>query len=213
MNTDKHKLFDGIIFGILLLLAGCQSAPPTPTPPPAYEYKGVIVDPPLEVPDFELTANDGQPLRLSELKEDVTLIFFGYTFCPDVCPLTLVNVKQALAGLPEPERVRVLFISVDPERDSPAVMTRYVKNFGPQFTGLTAASVAEMQEILKPFGAFAAKEEVPDSAAGYLMAHSTRLYLVIPQKRLMLLQYQHGFLPEELQSDLAHLLNRENFRR
>lgn len=178
--------------------AGCSS----------YEYKGSPLDPPLSVPDFELMADSGQPFRLSESDSDITLVFFGYTFCPDVCPLTMADVKQALAQL-EPaqqERVQVVFISADPERDTPEVLSKYVDAFNPEFTGLTD-DFEKVREVMKPFGAFAEKEEVENSAAGYLVSHTARLYLLDTQKREILLTYPFGFAPEELVSDLIYLLN------
>jgi protein SCO1/2 len=174
---------------------------------PAYEFKGARLEPPAPVPDFELTADNGQPFRLSEANSDISLVYFGYTFCPDVCPLTMVDVRDALAELDpaERERVQVIFISVDPERDTPDVLTRYLAAFDPTFIGLTD-DFEKIQAVMKPFGAFAEKEEVEDSVAGYLMSHTARVYLLDADHEI-LLTYSFGFEPEDLSSDLTYLLN------
>lgn len=189
-----------ILLTLAVISAGCST----------YEYKGSQLNPPLSVQDFELMADNGQSFRLSQSDSDITLVFFGYTFCPDVCPLTMADVKQALAQLEsaQQERVQVVFISADPERDTPEKLSKYLAAFNPDFVGLTD-DMEKIQEVMKPFGAFAEKEEVEDSAAGYLVAHTARLYLLDTQKREILLTYPFGFEAEELASDLTYLLNQK----
>lgn len=198
MLKNQHLWLPIMLVMVVWISAGCSS----------YEYKGFPLDPPLSAPDFELMADNGQPFRLSESDSDITLVFFGYTFCPDVCPTTMADVKQALAQL-EPaqrERVQVIFISADPERDTPEKLAKYLDAFNPEFMGLTD-DMEKVQEVMKPFGAFAEKEAVEDSAAGYLVSHTARLYLLDTEKREILLTYPFGFGPEELASDLSYLLN------
>lgn len=189
--------------GIILLFgSGCQALMP------GYEYKGTLFDPPAPLPNFELADSQGQPFQLADTQGDVTLIYFGYTFCPDVCPLTLADVKKALEGLEARDRVHVVFISVDPERDTPEVLEQYVHAFDPAFIGLTG-EFEELQEIMKPYGAYAEKDETSASGAGYLVNHTARLYLVDPQGELRL-TYPFGFKPEDLRSDLAHILQQSS---
>ena len=204
MTNQKYPIFWLVIIlaGLALFGVGCQAFASD------YEYKGVLLDPPLSLPDFELAATDGQPFHLSEVEGDIALIYFGYTFCPDVCPLTMADVRKALTDLEGQENIHVIFISVDPERDTPEVLGRYVKAFGPAFIGLTD-DFEKTQEVMKAYGAFAEKEEVPDSAAGYLVSHTARLYLVSPEREL-LLTYPFGFESEDLRSDLTYLLQQEN---
>ncbi|NJN93942.1 MAG: SCO family protein [Anaerolineales bacterium] len=196
----------GLVVTLLVLVAagvGCQAFAPT------YEFKGAILEPALPVPDFELNSTTGQPFRLSQVKGDIALIYFGYTYCPDVCPLTLADIKQAVNKLEQGrERVHFIFISVDPERDTPEALSRYVTAFDPSFIGLTD-DFEKVKEVMKPYGAFAEKEIVSDSAAGYLVSHSARVYLVNADQNLLLM-YPFGFKPEDLSSDLAHLLSQEN---
>lgn len=195
----KTRLFSFFAL-IILVFAGtaCSST---------YEFKGAQFDPPAPVPDFELTADNGQPFRLSETNSDITLVYFGYTFCPDVCPLTMVDVRDALNQLDpaQHERVQVLFISTDPERDTPEVLDRYLAAFDPDFIGLTD-DFSKIQTVMKPFGAFAEKEKVADSAAGYLVSHTARLYLLNADHEI-LLTYSFGFEPEDLAGDISYLLN------
>ncbi len=183
-----------VLLGVIVFGAGCSS----------YEYKGAVLDPPMAVPDFELTDTNNQPFHLSDVKGDIALIYFGYTFCPDVCPLTLWDVKQALADFEGKNRVKVIFVSVDPERDTPDVLAKYLSGFDPEYIGLTD-DFEKVEAVMKPFGAFAEKEDVEGSAAGYLVNHTARLYLLTPEQELMLM-YPFGFEPEDLRSDLTHLL-------
>jgi len=203
MLKQKYGVgFVSLLIGMILVVTGCQALGA------GYEFKGNVFDPPVSLPDFELMDTSGQPFHLSDLEGDLTLIYFGYTFCPDVCPLTMVDVRDALASLETgQERVHVVFISVDPERDTPDVLARYLAAFDSEYIGLTD-DYEKIQEVMKPFGVFAQKEEVTDSAAGYLVSHTSRVYLVGPEREL-LLTYPFGFEAEDLRSDLAHLLQQQ----
>lgn len=184
----------------LLFSVGCQAIS-------GYEYKGAVLDPPTPLEDFVLTDTKGQPFHLSDTEGEITLVYFGYTFCPDVCPLTMWDVKQALADVPNSDQVNVIFISVDPERDTPEVLDRYVSAFGSEFIGLTD-DWAKIEDVLPVFGAYAEKEETSDSAANYLVSHTARLYLINPNRELQMM-YPFGFAPEDLTSDLNYLLEQE----
>jgi protein SCO1 len=202
-----------VLAGLTLFTASCQAfAAP-------YEYKGNLLDPPVPVPDFELRATDGSLFRLSSLEGKIALVFFGYTHCPDVCPLTVAKVQQALAGLDiaERERVQFIFISTDPERDTPEVLGRYLGNFNPEFIGLTD-DFARIEAVMKPFWAYAEKEQLPEptahhdhteTLANYLVMHTGRVYLVTPRREL-LLTYPSELTAEDLQSDLLYLLKQES---
>ncbi|MCB9077973.1 MAG: SCO family protein [Anaerolineaceae bacterium] len=183
---------------ISLVMVGCQSLMG------GYEFKGSQLDPPLPVPEFELMSTTGEPFHLSDAAGRLTLVYFGYTFCPDVCPLTMADVKQALAQMDNPDQVNVVFISVDPERDTPEVLARYLHAFSPDFIGLTD-DFEKTQDVMVAFGAFAEKEDAADSAAGYLVSHTSRLYLLDPQGEIIL-TYSFGFEPDDLRADLEYLL-------
>jgi protein SCO1/2 len=203
MFKHRNNLFwlVALLMGLALLGVSCLGAP-------AHEYKGAVLEPPASLPDFELQDVKGKSFYLHEVKGDVALIYFGYTSCPDVCPLTLYGIKEALTSLKTGrERVHVIFVSTDPERDTPDVLQRYLASFDPSFIGLTD-DFEKVKEVMKPYGAFAEKEGMTDSAADYVVSHSARVFLVDPQGQL-LLTYPYDFEVDDLHSDLEYLLQQE----
>lgn len=146
-----------------------------------YKYQGTLIEPPVQVGEINLTDQYGQPFQLSQLleTEDVraVAIFFGYVHCPDVCPITLAEFKRAKEKLgPQAEYVRFVFITVDPERDSPEFMQRHLANYDPDFIGLTG-SPEELEAVWEKFWVYREVQE-SSSAGGYLVDHSTRVYVL-----------------------------------
>ena len=135
--------------------------------------------------DFHLTDQNGKPRSLADFKGKVVAVFFGYTFCPDVCPITLAELSGALKQLgADAARVQVLFITVDPERDTQAVLARYVSFFNPDFLGLYG-SAEQTKETAKEYNVFYEKE--PGNTPGsYSVSHSAGTYLYDPAGRLRL---------------------------
>jgi protein SCO1/2 len=169
-----------------------------------YTYKGALIDPPAPAADFVLNDQHGEPFRLSDQRGKVVLIFFGYTHCPDVCPVTLSEYKQIKASLGEKaDQVRFVFISVDPERDTRQRVGDYVANFDPGITGLTGERLA-LEPVWKSYGVYAARQEL-GSAAGYLVDHSARMYLIDPQGNWRL-NYAFGMDANGIVQDILHLL-------
>jgi protein SCO1/2 len=135
--------------------------------------------------DFRLTGHDGRTYSLSDFRGKVVVIFFGYTFCPDVCPTTLLELANALKQLgPSAQRVQVLFVTVDPERDTPEVLKRYVTAFNPGFLGLYG-SADTLAATAKEFNVFYAKHPGP-SPQTYSMDHSAGTYIYDMAGRLRL---------------------------
>ena len=138
--------------------------------------------------NFELTDHNGQTRKLQDFAGKVVVMFFGYTQCPDVCPTTLsemAEVKKALGQ--DGDRLQVLFVSVDPERDTPAVLKTYVAYFHPQMLG-AVGNASETAAVAKQFGAGYVRQPTrPDG--GYAVDHSSQTYLVDTQGRLV------GILP------------------
>ena len=135
--------------------------------------------------DFELTAPDGKPRRLADFRGKAVVMFFGYTQCPDVCPTTLAALAEAMKRLgPDADRVQVLFVTIDPERDTPALLSQYVPAFDPRFLGLygdadATARTAKEFKILY--------QKAPGATpASYTMDHSAGTYVFDPQGRLRL---------------------------
>ena len=130
--------------------------------------------------DFELVNQRGERMRLSDLKGRALVMFFGYTFCPDVCPATLARVREVRAALPpeDADRFTGVLVSVDPARDTPERLGEYVEFFDPAFIGLTGTE-DELEDIARRYGA---QYMIPEgqSRDGYLVNHSTIAYLIDP---------------------------------
>lgn len=194
----------GLLALALIALAATWAAGAFPRP---YTFHGTQFDPPRPIADFTLTNQDGQPVRLSDYRGKLVVLFFGYTHCPDVCPTTLARLNQVMRALgDEGGAVQVLFISVDPERDTPAVLKQFLSHFNPAFTGLTGQA-EQVRAVTQAFGVYVQKEEV-GSAAGYLVTHTARIYAIDLQGRLVL-AYPADAQVQDLVADLKHLLLRE----
>jgi protein SCO1/2 len=119
-------------FLVLLLVLVAATACGTP-----YQYSGTLLDPPKPGSDWTLTNQSGAAVQLSQQLGDITLVYFGYTSCPDFCPTTMGEWKQVRQQLgADAARVRFVLVSVDPETDTPTVLARYLQNFDPSFIGL-----------------------------------------------------------------------------
>lgn len=147
---------------------------------------------------------DGKPRTLADFKGKVTVIFFGYTQCPDVCPTTLAELAEARALLgKDAERVQGVFVSLDPERDTPEVLKAYVANFGADFVGLRGDE-EETRAAAKEFKIFYAK--VPGKTEGsYTVDHTAGSYVIDAQGRVRLFE-RYAIGPEKLAADLRILL-------
>jgi len=154
--------------------------------------------------ELALDGHDGRPRTLADFRGKAVLVFFGYTHCPDVCPTTLADAAQALKALgKDADRVQVLFVTVDPERDTPAVLSKYVPAFDPRFLGMHGDAAA-IQKAAKEFKIF--YEKRPGKAPGeYTMDHSGQSYVFDPQGRIRLL-LRHDRLSQDLAEDLRTLL-------
>jgi protein SCO1/2 len=134
-------------------------------------------------PEIELTRAAGDTFRLSDTRGKVTALFFGYTSCPDVCPTTMAELKQALDSLGgQADQVQVLFVTVDPQRDTPERVQEYVDHFNPDFIGLSGTE-AELAPVWHDYGVFRQVVE-GTSAAGYLVDHTARVTLIDQQGNL-----------------------------
>lgn len=152
-------------------------------------FYGVEYQRPLAAPEITLTRDNGEIFRLSGQKGKAVLLFFGYTFCPDVCPTTLAELKQVYDGLGDNAQfVQVVFITVDPGRDTSQKIQEYVNRFNPAFIGLSG-SETELEGIWKNYGIF--REIVPGtSPADYGVDHTARISLIDPDGNLRL---SYGF--------------------
>jgi protein SCO1/2 len=175
--------------------------------PASAEFYGMEYSSPQPARDFVLKAPDGSDFRLSKQRGQVVVLSFGYTFCPDVCPATLVELAQVRAILGEvAKRMRVLFITLDPERDTPERLGIYTRAFDPTFLGLTGTP-SQLAQVREAYGVTATQEVVAGTAAAYLTAHSAYTYVVDPEGRLRLV-FPFGMAVEEMVHDIKRLLRR-----
>ncbi|HJT42884.1 MAG TPA: SCO family protein [Rhizomicrobium sp.] len=157
---------------------------------------------------FRLTDQNGKTVTDTDFRGRYMLIFFGYSFCPDICPTTMGVAAQALETLGgRANRVVPIFITTDPERDTPQVLGEYMKAFGPNFIGLTG-SPAAIQEVGKKFRVYAVKKPLDPAkglAGGYSVDHSSVLYLMGPDGKLVSF-YDGPVSPDDLAKDLQKKL-------
>lgn len=197
MAVSRRTLITAL--GAAALVPGCDRAS-TPT-----GFKAIDITGAEYAQNFDLPDADGKRRTLADFKGKVTVVFFGFTHCPDVCPTTLLElaaVKKALG--PDGDRVQGIFITVDPERDTPALLKAYVDNFGQGFVALRG-TLDETKATAKAFKVFYAK--VPGSTEGsYSMDHTAGSYIFDAQGKIRLFT-RYGVGAEALTSDLKTLLS------
>ena len=173
-----------------------------------HTFAAGIVEPVEAAPDFTLTDQTGQPFTLSDLKGKWILLNYGYTACPDVCPATLAVLGRVQSQLGEDaDKVQMVFVSVDPERDTPAKMGEYVNHFGQGTIALTGLP-EEIAAAAAPYGVRYARVDMPESALGYAMNHTAFVYLITPDFEWTMV-YPFGITPEEITGDLEFLIRQE----
>jgi protein SCO1 len=181
----------------LLLLAACgEHGLPS-------SYHAIDVTVPLEQADFHLADFNGKPRSLADFRGKVVMLFFGYTHCPVACPTTLADLAQVMRMLgKDAGRVQVLFVTVDPERDTPELLAKFVPSFDPSFLGLYGDAQATAQTA-KSFGVSYEKQYY--KKGGYTFLHSDGTFLIGPKGRPMLLS-RYGQQAELLAQDIRALL-------
>jgi len=148
--------------------------------------RALVLEAPRPLPGFSLTDHTGAPFDLDRLKRHWTLMFFGFTHCPDVCPttlFTLARVAEELGDLPESDRPRVVMVSVDPGRDTPEVLASYVPYFHPGFVGVTG-DMPQILGLTQAMGVAFAYTPTEGSQGGYAVDHTASVFLVDPAGRL-----------------------------
>jgi protein SCO1/2 len=184
---------------LVAVLSACAPSAPSQSPFQGTDISGVDWG-----KDFNLVDHHGQRRTLADFHGKVVALFFGYTHCPDVCPTTLGELALTLKKLgKDAEKVQVLFVTLDPARDTPAVLAQYVPSFNPAFIGLTG-SEAEVGQTAKTFKVFYQRQE-SSSKAGYFLDHSANTFVFDPQGRLRLM-YGFGVGVEPILHDFKQLL-------
>lgn len=181
----------------MALLAACG-------PSGAPSFKATDVTGADYAKSFQLTDHTGKDRTLADFGGKAVVIFFGFTHCPDVCPTTLAGMRAAMEKLgDDAKRVQVLFVTIDPERDTRELLAQYVPSFDPSFIGLYGDADATAR-VAKEFKVF--YQKVPGTTPGsYTMDHSAGSYVFDPQGRLRL-YVRHGANPDDIAADLKLLL-------
>ncbi len=195
MPRYRSSAIVAMMSAALLALSAC--APP---PPPfnASEVSGIAYG-----KDIGIADTSGKIRRVEDFKGQITLVFFGFTRCPDVCPSTLMRLRQVRDALgPDADKLQVLLVSVDPERDTPDRLEAYVKNFDPSFIGLRPEP-AELEKVIKAFHAIAVKVPTADGK-DYTVDHSATLYVYDRRNQLRLIA-QPDIAIDAFASDLRRL--------
>ncbi|HEU0163938.1 MAG TPA: SCO family protein [Thermomicrobiales bacterium] len=172
----------------------------------AYAYKGGFYEPPNAASPLNLVDQNNKPFTLDQVKGKVTLLYFGYTYCPDFCPTTLTDfgkVKKELGT--QASDVDVVFVTVDPDRDTPARMKQYLAFFDPTFIGLYGKQ-DQLTPIEQAYGIQVVKDAATPGTDYYSVSHSTSLYAIDQQGNLRL-TWPYGTTPEDITSDVKHLLS------
>lgn len=182
MNRRLLSIGAGIL-GLLIILAVILYTTDKPS------LKGSVITPPWPAPEIKLTDHNGHPFTMSSQRGKVVLVYFGYTNCPDECPLTMAHIKVALESLGDRAKdVQVVMVSTDPARDTPQALGDFMGHFGPSFLGLTGTT-AELQSTWRSYG-------VTVEAGGE--THSTYLYVIDPSGDV-----RETFLPDSEPNSIA----------
>ncbi|MFO1401924.1 MAG: SCO family protein [Steroidobacteraceae bacterium] len=196
---QRRTILTLVSIGLGAALAGALVARLTTQAPVVLEG-GTWLPRPRPLAEFHLLDQDGRAYGAADLRGHPTLLFFGFTYCPDVCPTTLAALSEALRRQPL-AGLQVLFVSVDPERDTAAVLGSYVGAFNREFIGLRGDAQA-LQPLMQSLGAIALRQ--PLAGGGYTMDHTATLYLMDARGRLVAV-FTPPYSPERLAADFARI--------
>jgi protein SCO1 len=187
-----------LVLVLALTLAGCSRN---------HTFHGTLYNPPRPAPAIPGINWDSQPFDLAELQGKVVLIFFGFTYCPDACPLTLAELRQLYSDLGEQaDNVAVVFVSTDPDRDTPERLGQYVSLFDPGFYGVHVTP-ADLPTVKQAYGVFSERNTAlaADSPDGYLIDHSGYIY-VIDKNGDLRMAFGYSLPKDGLLADVRYLL-------
>jgi protein SCO1 len=199
--TRRRLLGAAAVMAAFAALTGCDKL----FSPPRSPFNSIDVTGTEMGGELRLADPAGTPRTLADYKGKVVVVSFGFTHCPDVCPTTLADLAKAVGQLgAEASRVQVLFVTVDPKRDTPEVLAQYVANFRPDFVALRGDAGAT-QAATKAFHVYA-KERPGSSPEAYSVDHSSQSFVLDGEGRMRLI-VPHGTKPEAIAADLKVLLN------
>jgi len=175
-------------------------------PGDAYQFRGGVLEPAKAAPPLDLTDQFGQPFSLSAASPKIRLIYFGYSTCPDFCPTTLTDFLSVKEDLGDGSKdVEFILVTVDPARDTEERLREYLAFFDPAFVGLRGDE-AETVAASAGYGVFAQRVDQPESATGYLVDHTSMIY-VLDEAGDLRLTFGYGSDPADIAADIRHLLS------
>jgi protein SCO1/2 len=184
---------------VIIALVGWWNLPHT--------FHGVVMQSPRVAEDFTLPTSTGEKMSLSDFRGKYVVLFFGYTYCPDVCPTTLSDLQQMLKtlGAERADEVQVVMVSVDPERDTPEQLASYLNFFDPSYIGMTG-TVEEIQPVASQFGVFFERQPGSENT-DYLVDHTSAVTVIDPEGYVRVI-FTYGVKGAEMASDLAYIMAR-----
>ncbi|PKO54337.1 MAG: SCO family protein [Betaproteobacteria bacterium HGW-Betaproteobacteria-2] len=195
MAKTLHYFFTA---ALVALLAACSPASEEAS------YFGTVITGADFATGFKLTDHHGEIRQLPDYQGKVVALFFGFTHCPDICPTTMADLAAAMKLMGgNSDEVQVLFVTVDPERDTPEVLAQFVPSFDSRFVGLTG-TVEEIDQVAKAFKIFYARQQEPGQT-GYSFDHSAGVYVYDKQGKIRI-YLKYGQKPVEIAHDLSRLL-------
>ncbi len=206
-QATRQPRFNPIMLGVIgLALVAFVIVPGILLAITPHPHGTVYDDPPL-VADFTLPRADGGTFRLSDYRGKTVVVYFGYTSCPDVCPTTLYNLHRALQRLgDEASKVQVVFITVDPQNDTPERIVDYLRYFDPTFIGLYGTE-EQLRPVWDIFGVVVLREETGQTARGYTVTHTTSMF-VVDSEGYLKLRMHYDTNVDFLAHDLRYVIRR-----
>ncbi len=199
MKIQKALKVSLIILAGLIIGLSIQALKTLSEPIPENERSNAVFAPGFN-PGFSLINHEGEQVTEQDYNDKYQLVYFGFTFCPEICPTELQKMVRALNEIPEhQDDIYPMFISVDPVRDTPEVMKQYLSNFSDDFVGLTGTE-AQVDDAMAAFKVYAAKADDP-AYAEYMMDHSSYIYF-LNQKGDLLGLYGKNSTHEDIAKDL-----------
>ena len=202
--SSRRMSFTNVFFVCILLLfsqlfVACGSA---------HEFNGIVYNPPIVAPELQGLDQKGEPFSMDKVKGKVTLLFFGYTNCPDVCPLTMGQITTIYRQLSaDSNELSVIFASTDPERDTPQVLAQYIDLFDSSFWGVQIPQTA-LAEVMSAYSGLAQKDELPEgkTAEQYTITHSNWIYAIDRDGNLRLI-FSSQLQTQQIADDVKYLLS------
>lgn len=199
-----RQYFAGMMVCASLMLGGCHSSATPDSSSALTGLHGTDITGADFANTLQLTDHTGKPTQLSDFKGKVVVLFFGYTHCPDICPTTMSELANAMKKMgANSDQIQVLFVTLDPERDTPSVLAQYVPSFDKRFIGLYG-SPDQIANVASNFKIFYSKQQ-EQGQSGYTIDHSAGVYVFDKQGKIRI-YLKYGQKPQEIADDLSKLL-------